>query len=146
MTRPEAGRREVQVSARRTKVDFVNFICGLLDGVHASARKIHLVVDNLNTHFAKSFIEVLGPARAAEVLGRIEFHHTPKHASWLNMAELEIGIMERQCTGRRFSSKEELVEELAHWQQERNELKQGINWVSAGRMPIGNLAVIMLRN
>ena len=125
---PKGARRTAQVSARRTKVDFVNFICGLLEGPYARVRKIHLVVDNLNTHFAKSFIEVLGAARAAEVLQRIEFHYTPKHASWLNMAELEIGIMDRQCTGRRFASKEELVEELEHWQRERNEQKQGISW------------------
>jgi hypothetical protein len=125
---PKGARREVQVSARRTKIDFVNFICGLLDGIYATVRKVHLVVDNLNTHFPKCFVEVLGPDRACEVLRRIEFHHTPKHASWLNMAELEIGIMERQCTGRRFESKEELIEELAHWQQERNELNIGINW------------------
>lgn len=125
---PKGARREVRVTARRTKTDFVNFICGLLDGIYATTRKVHLVVDNLNTHFAKCFVEVLGPDRAGEVLSRIEFHHTPKHASWLNMAELEIGIMERQCTGRRFSSKEQLVDEIAHWQQERNELKQGINW------------------
>jgi hypothetical protein len=94
---PRGGRRETQVTARRTKVDFVHFVRGLLDGVYAGVRKLHLVLDNLNTHFAPSFAEVLGPDQAAVLLQRIEFHYTPKHASWLNMAELEIGIMERQC-------------------------------------------------
>jgi hypothetical protein len=117
----------VEVSARRTKVDFVHFVQGLLEGVYADVSKLHVVLDNLNTHFARSFEEVLGASEAGKLLRRIEFHHTPKHASWLNMAELEIGIMERQCTGTRVQSAEMLAEELAHWQQERNARKQGIN-------------------
>lgn len=125
---PKGGRREVSVTARRTKKDFVTFVLYLLQIVYASARKLHLVVDNLNTHFAGSFVEVLGAEQAALVLARIEFHYTPKHASWLNMAELEIGVMERQCTGRRISTEAMLQSEVAAWQQKRNVEKRGINW------------------
>ena len=125
---PKGGRREVSVTARRTKKDFVAFVLYLLQGVYASARKVHLVVDNLNTHFAKSFIEVLGAEKAALVLARIDFHYTPKHASWLNMAEVEIGVMEKQCTGRRIPTEAMLQSEVAAWQQKRNVEKRGIQW------------------
>jgi hypothetical protein len=125
---PQAGRREVVVTARRTKQDFVAFTRHLVDGVYASAEKVHLVLDNLNTHFASVFIEVLGRTAAAPLLSRIQFHHTPKHASWLNMAELEIGIMERQCTGRRVSTAALLESEVAAWQAARNRQRQTIEW------------------
>jgi hypothetical protein len=91
---PKGKRRQVEVTLRRTKSDFVNFVRGLVEGVYAQARKIHFVWDNLNTHFASSFTEVLGAAAAQSLLERVEFHYTPKHASWLNMAELEIGIID----------------------------------------------------
>jgi hypothetical protein len=73
----------------------------LVERTYASATKVHLVLDNLNTHFRSCFEEVLGPTAAKALLRRVEFHHTPKHASWLNMAEIEIGILDRQCLGRR---------------------------------------------
>ncbi len=116
------------MSARRTKVDFVHFVRGLLEGVYAHVRMLHVVLDNLNTHFAPSFVEVLGPQEAAKLLKRIEFHYTPKHASWLNMAELEIGIMERQCSAGRIKSPQLLAGELAIWQEQRNAQKHGIHW------------------
>lgn len=125
---PKGGRREVSVTARRTKKDFVAFVLYLLQVVYASARKVHLVLDNLNTHFAKSFIEVLGAEQAAVVLERIDFHYTPKHASWLNMAEVEIGVLEKQCTGRRIPTEAILQSEVAAWQQRRNVEKRGIEW------------------
>jgi hypothetical protein len=125
---PQGGHREVAVTARRTKADFVQFVAGLLATAYAGVRKLHLVLDNLNTHFRASFEEVLGPTAAAMLLARVEFHYTPKHASWLNMAELEIGIMERQCTGRRWSSAGLLASELAAWQQRRNGEHRGIQW------------------
>jgi len=124
---PLAGHRETSVTARRTKADFVHFVCGLLAGTYRHVTKLHLVLDNLNTHFRASFEEVLG-AKAGEVLSRVKFHHTPKHASWLNLAELELGIMERQCTGRRFDTVEQLDTELCAWQQRRNAAKATINW------------------
>jgi hypothetical protein len=125
---PRGGHREVAVTARRTKVDFVGFVASLLQTAYASVRKLHLVLDNLNTHFRASFEEVLGPAAAAVLLARLEFHYTPKHASWLNMAELEIGILNRQCIGRRFGSAELLSAEVAAWKCRRNDQRQGIRW------------------
>jgi hypothetical protein len=125
---PQGGHREVAVTARRTKVDFVQFICGLMTTVYAGVRKLHLVLDNLNTHFAASFEQVLGAEEAAPILARLDFHHTPKHASWLNMAELEIGILEKQCTGRRLESRELVASEVAAWQARRNREKHGIQW------------------
>ena len=125
---PKGGRRAVAVTARRTKVDFVNFVGTLVNGVYAGARKVHLVLDNLNTHFRNSFEEVLGADPAAATLARGVFHHTPKHASWLNMAEIEIGVMERQCTGRRIATESLLRSEIAAWEQRRNEAKETIEW------------------
>ena len=124
---PLGGCRETAVTVRRTKADFVYFICGLLEGTYRHVTKLHLVLDNLNTHFRSSFEEVLGD-KAAAVLQRIELHHTPKHASWLNLAELELGIMERQCTGRRLASAELLASELQAWQQQRNEARALLHW------------------
>ena len=98
---PNAGRRLIAVTERRIKPDFVAFVQQLLTRSYTSARKVHLVLDNLNTHFRPCFEEVLGPAAARTLLRRVQFHHTPKHASWLNMAEIEINVLERQCLGRR---------------------------------------------
>ena len=125
---PKGGQRHSAVTARRTKVDFVNFVGHLETAVYAQARKIHLVLDNLNTHFPSSFVEVLGPERAAAMLERGQFHDTPKHASWLNMAEIEIGVMERQCTGRRMGTEPTLKSEVSAWEQRRNEAKATIQW------------------
>lgn len=125
---PKGQRRHVAVTARRTKVDFVSFVSQLVEEVYAHAHKIHLVVDNLNTHFRASFEAVLGPAAAATLLARVEFHYTPKHASWLNMAELEIGILEKQCTGRRMATHTLVAAEVAAWQQRRNGQRRGITW------------------
>jgi hypothetical protein len=124
---PKAGHREVQVTRRRTKPDFVGFVQFLALEVYGQARKIHLVLDNLNTHFRACFEEVMGPAAAA-FLSRLEFHDTPKHASWLNMAEIEIGILDRQCTGRRIGQEERLRTEVLAWQQRRNQERCRIEW------------------
>lgn len=124
---PKGGHREAHVTARRTKMDFVQFVGGLLTTVYAGVRKLHLVLDNLNTHFRSSFEEVLGTA-ATSTLERIEFHYTPKHASWLNMSELEIGIMEKQCTAQRLSNRSEVAQGVAVWQNSRNAEKRQINW------------------
>jgi hypothetical protein len=125
---PKGCHREVEVTARRTKCDFVKFIGRLVETVYAKAQKIHLVLDNLNTHFRGSFVEVLGPKKAQLLLERVEFHYSPKHASWLNMAEIEIGILERQCTDRRMSNEAMLQAEVSAWQKRRNEAGAGIQW------------------
>jgi len=125
---PKAGRRQVEVTQRRTKPDFVAFVQFLALEVYARARKIHLVLDNLNTHFRASFEEVMGLEAAAAFLSRLEFHYTPKHASWLNMAEIEIGILDRQCTGRRIGAEARLRSEVLAWQQQRNQAHCRIDW------------------
>jgi hypothetical protein len=125
---PKGGRRQAEVTAHRTKSDFVRFISHLLKKVYAGAQRIHLVLDNLNTHFRSSFEEVLGVKRATQLLERVEFHYTPKHASWLNMAEIEIGIMDRQCTGRRLPNEQILRSEVVAWTNRRNQARSTIDW------------------
>jgi hypothetical protein len=125
---PKGRRRVVEVTVRRAKPDFVGFVKRLLEQAYVSARKIHLVLDNLNTHFRSCFDEVLGRKAAARLLRRIEFHYTPKHASWLNMAEIEIGILDRQCLDRRLPDRATITSEVAAWQQRRNAERRGIEW------------------
>jgi len=125
---PKGGHREVAVTRRRTKPDFVAFVQFLVLKVYAQARKIHLVLDNLNTHFRASFEEVMGLEAATVFLSRVEFHYTPKHASWLNMAEIEIGILERQCIGHRIGNEERLCCEVEAWEQRRNRAGSRIEW------------------
>ncbi len=125
---PKGERRVVEVTARRTKPEFVSFVRRLVERTYASAHKIHLVLDNLNTHFRSSFEEVLGPSAARSLLRRVEFHHTPTHASWLNMAEIEIGILDRQCLGRRLWDWAAVNREVMAWQRRRNAMPEGIVW------------------
>lgn len=117
---PRGQRRFAQVTARRTKVDFVAFVCRMLRSGYSRVRKVHLVLDNLNTHVRESFDEVLGVTTAATLLRRIEFHYRPKHASWLNMAEIEIGVLQRQCLARCAAEHTILATEVAAWQRRRN--------------------------
>ena len=125
---PKAGQRIVAVTARRGKVDFVEFVSNLLRNTYAKARRVHLVLDNLNTHFRKCFEDVLGKHAAAKLLRRVQFHYTPKHASWLNMAEIEIGILTRQCLDRRMATQDLLKSEVAAWQLDRNKEARTIDW------------------
>jgi hypothetical protein len=125
---PKAGHRIVEVTAQRGKADFVAFVKDLLDNVYTKARKVHLVLDNLNTHFKKSFDDVLGLRAARQLLRRVEFHYTPKHASWLNMAEIEIGILNRQCLDRRIPSQYLLQSDVSIWQERRNAERRTIEW------------------
>jgi len=125
---PKAGHREVEVTGRRTKVDFVAFVQFLASEVYAQAQKIHLVLDNLNTHFRVSFEEVMGLEVATVFLSRVQFHYTPKHASWLNMAEIEIGILDRQCISRRIGDESRLCAEVLAWEQRRNQERCRIEW------------------
>ena len=125
---PKGGRRTVLVTDLRAKPDFVAFVQYLLEQVYGTARRVHLVMDNLNTHFRKCFEEVLGAKRAKALLRRVVFPYTPKHASWLNMAEIEIGILDRQCLDRRLPDRATLVAEVDAWQQRRNADQRGIAW------------------
>ncbi len=125
---PLAGWRQVQVTLQRKKADFVHFIGQLLQGHYRNARRVHLVLDNLNIHFAKVFVDVLGHKRAAQWLKRLVFHYTPTHASWLNMAEIEIGILDKQCLKGRLATEAKLVSEVYAWQQCRNQQRKTIDW------------------
>ena len=125
---PLAGKRVVKVTDRRKKEDFAIFIKELKEQHYAKAHKIHIVLDNLNTHFRKSFVDSFGEEQAEKLLKNIEFHYTPKHASWLNMAEIEIGVMDRQCLDRRIPTKEKMISELNIWQKQRNDQNAKIKW------------------
>ena len=125
---PLAGWRQIQVTRHRKKADFVHFIRQLLQGRYRHAKKVHLVVDNLNTHFASVFVEVLGQKRAQKLLNRVEFHYTPKHGSWLNMAEIEIGILDKQCLNGRIATEIELMAQVKAWKTRRNRQRQTIEW------------------
>ena len=125
---PKAGKRNVVVTDRRGKSDFVAFVQRLLKTTYKTARRLHLVLDNLNTHFEKSFVDVLGSRQAAKLLRRVRFHYTPKHASWLNMAEIEIGVLTRQCLNTRVDARDALQRNVAAWERRRNEQLKPIIW------------------
>ena len=125
---PLAGKRTIKVTGTRKKIDFAQFIKGLVDNDYQKAKKVRLVLDNLNTHFPSSFYEAFSKEEANRILGRIEFYYTPKHGSWLNMAEIEINMMDRQCLARRIGKAEKLENEINCWSSERNEAKKKIQW------------------
>jgi hypothetical protein len=126
---PKAGYRRVTVTDKRKKIDFAREVDRLLSlKRYQHATVIHLVLDNLNTHNATSFFETFSKVKAERMLEKIRFHHTPKHASWLNMAEIKIGILDRQCIKGRIASEEVLKRKIALWQRSRNKSKMKINW------------------
>ena len=125
---PKRGKRIAKVTERRTKKDFALFIKDIL-GAYPHARKLHMVLDNLNTHFTKSILETFGEEEGKKMLSRMEFHYTPRHASWLNIAEIEINVMNEHCTKRRFQSRENLKEEVDAWQKRRNRERAKIEWL-----------------
>jgi hypothetical protein len=125
---PWAGRRRVEVTSRRTAVDFANVVRRLVDIDDAQAEQVVLVMDNLNTHGPGSLYEAFEPAEARRILGRLEIHHTPKHASWLNMAETELSVLGRQCLDRRIADQATLTKEVAAWEKERNERSVKVDW------------------
>jgi len=126
---PKRGWREVTVTKQRTKKDFAKEMKRIIAlPLYENAIKIHIVLDNLNTHFEKSFIETFGVEETKKLMDRIMFHYTPKHASWLNMAEIEIGILNRQCIRGRIPTEERLIRSIDAWKYERNIQKAKINW------------------
>ena len=125
---PKAGIRIAKVTDTRTKEDFAYFVEELVEKHFRKAEYIQLVLDNLNTHFEGSLIETFGKRKATRLLKKIKFIYTPKHGSWLNMAEIEINIMDRQCTGRRIESKEILASNVMIWSAERNDKRCDIEW------------------
>jgi hypothetical protein len=125
---PLAGKRQVSVTERRTKADWAMQIKQLLDVHYPAAKKVTLVMDNLNTHTGASLYEVFQPNEARRLLDRLEIHYTPKHGSWLNMAEIELGVLSRQCLDRRIPDKATLTTEVAAWQKRRNISEAKVDW------------------
>ena len=128
-TEPLSGWRQATVRKQRTKVDWALEMAALLDSRYQKAQKVIVVCDNLNTHTKGAFYEVFPPAKARAYVKRIEFRHTPKHGSWLNIAENELSTMTRQCvTGRRFDSIDKLQSEMKAWSTHSNHKQRGVDW------------------
>jgi hypothetical protein len=125
---PLAGKRTVRVTERRTKIDWAQFVKLLLLTVYPEAAVVVLVMDNLNTHGIGSLYEAFDPETARALAARLEIHHTPKHGSWLNMAETELSILSRQCLDRRMESQDILAIDVAAWERERNTRQCSIDW------------------
>jgi transposase len=125
---PLAGRRHVKVTERRTSADFAQVLRELSDLHYPQAQKIVLVMDNLNTHKLSVLYQVFAPEEARRIGQRFEVHYTPKHASWLNMAECELSVLSRQCLDRRIDSFPQLAAEVAAWEQERNNQQVRVDW------------------
>ncbi len=128
LSEPLAGWRHVAVTDRRTAKDFAEVVRWLAEDVYPQAERVVLVMDNLNTHKLASLYEAFEPERARRIAERIEVHHTPKHGSWLNVAEIELSVLARQCLDRRIGSVEELVAEVDTWENERNDREVGVKW------------------
>jgi hypothetical protein len=125
---PLLGWRAVQVTERRTAVDFAEVVRWLVEEVHEEAEKVVLVMDNLNTHKLASLYEAFPPERARRIAEKLEIHHTPKHGSWLNMAEIELSVLSRQCLDRRIESAGILRREVGAWEEDRNERMVEVKW------------------
>jgi len=125
---PLTGWRSVSVTDRRTKADWARQIKALLDGRYPEADQVTLVLDNLNTHTGAALYEVFEPQEARRLFERLDIHYTPKHGSWLNMAEIELGVLGRQCLDRRLADKATLAREVAAWQEERNSAGATVDW------------------
>jgi len=125
---PLAGRRRVKVTNRRTKVDFAQVIREIVEEDYAEAETIVLVMDNLNTHKPASLYEAFEPTEARRILDRLEIHYTPKHGSWLDMAEIELNVLTKQCLDRRIPDQPTLIEEVSAWETPRNESASKVDW------------------
>jgi hypothetical protein len=125
---PLLGRRHLKVTAQRTRKDWAVAVRELIDLHFPEAEMIQLVMDNLNTHTAASFYEAFEPAEARRLAEKVEIHYTPKHGSWLNMAEIELSILDRQCLDRRLPDQETVQHEAAAWESERNVQQMTVDW------------------
>lgn len=125
---PLRGFRTVRVTERRTQVDWAHALRDVLNELYADAEKIVLVMDNLNTHTPGSFYEAFAPEEARRLTERLEIHYTPKHGSWLNIAECEFSVLQRQCLDRRLDNAEFLRREVTAWQASSNAIDNQINW------------------
>jgi hypothetical protein len=127
-TEPLAGWRHVTACQRRTKIDWANQIRDLLETYYPDTPKIRLVMDNLNTHSVSSLYEAFSPGIARSLAKRLEIHHTPKHGSWLNIAEIELSALTRQGLDRRIGDLSTLCLELSEWETTRNTNQKGVDW------------------
>ncbi len=125
---PLRGWRHIEVTERRTKIDWANCMKQLVDEFYPDAVRIRVVQDNLNTHNPAALYEAFEPQEARRLLDRLEFHYTPKHGSWLNMAEIEFSVLSRQCLDQRLPSETALKRECAAWEEDRNANKTKTNW------------------
>ncbi len=127
-TEPQAGFRHVSVTEQRTMKDFAQQMKWLVDVAYPQAEVIRVVMDNLNTHKAASLYEAFEPEEARRIVKKLEFHYTPKHGSWLNMAEIELSVLQRQCLNRRIPDAATLTHEVGAWEKQRNEKQATIDW------------------
>ena len=127
-TEPLRGTRHVRVTEHRTAVDWAKEIRDLLEVRYPEAVRVRLVCDNLNTHGIGSLYEAFPPEQARRLASRLEIHHTPKHGSWLNIAEIELSALTMQCLARRLPDMETLTEETTQWEQRRNATQKGVDW------------------
>jgi len=125
---PLTGRRHVDITEQRTRKDWAAFIKGMLDERYPQATKIRLVMDNLNTHSAASLYEAFDPEEARRLARRLEIHYTPKHGSWLNVAEIELSALNTQCLNRRIPDIGRMRQEVAAWERDRNHRAAAIDW------------------
>ena len=125
---PPRGWREVRVSDRRTRLDWAHCVKDLVDVHYPAAERVLLVLDQLNTHSPASLYEAFAPAEAKRLAAKLELHYTPKHGSWLNMAEIELSILQRQCLDRRLADRPAMEREVAAWTAGRNAATRTIDW------------------
>ena len=125
---PLAGKRHVEVTERRTRKDWARQIKQMLDERYPDAVKVRLVMDNLNTHNIASLYETFEPQEARRLRERLDIHHTPKHGSWLNMAEIELSVLKGQCLNRRIADMKTMQAEVAAWEHDRNNSGRKIDW------------------
>ena len=125
---PLAGKRQIKITDYRKKMDFAEFIKEVVDVHYPTADKVVLVMDNLNTHNGSSLYETFEPSEAKRMLDKLEIHYTPKHGSWLNIAEIELSHLSRQCLDRRIPDKETFIQETSAWNKQRNEEQSVVDW------------------
>jgi len=125
---PLAGQRHLKVTERRTKKDWAQCMKHLVDDLYPDAKKVRVVLDNLNTHNPAALYELFAPSEAKRILEKLEFHYTPKHGSWLNMAEIEFSVLARQCLNRRIADADLLSREVSAWESMRNTNASKVNW------------------
>jgi hypothetical protein len=125
---PLAGRRHIEITQTRTRLDWAHFIEAMVEKRYEDATKIILVMDNLNTHNIASLYEAFPPEKARRIADRLEIHHTPKHGSWLNIAEIELSVLKGQCLDRRIDSIDKMKNEVAAWESDRNNKQTPVKW------------------